>query len=143
MNNFPILEESAFIKTRSQFHVIAEIIGKCREVLVKPIAKNDNLWLNVTEGGFGTPPIELYNELEIGCNPRELIVEIANNKDNYDSVVIAGKTPKEISEELLSILKDYGVYETIDLSKFDSGVYQVSVSAPGYNATKKLVLQKE
>lgn len=120
MNSFPILNESTFVKTRRQFHVIAEIIGKCREMLVKPIAKNDNLWLTVTDGGFGTPPIELYNELEIGCNPRELIVEVANNKNKYDSVVIAGKTPKEISEELLGVLKDYGVNETIDLSKFGS-----------------------
>jgi len=33
--------------------------------------------------------------------------------------------------------------ERIDLSSFDSGIYQVNVSAPGYNATRKLVLQKE
>ncbi len=120
MNNFPILEESVFVKTRRQFHVIAEIIGKSRETLVKPIAKNDNLWLNVTEGGFGTPLIELYKDLEIGCSPKDLIIEIANNKNEYDPIVIAGKTPKEISEELLIVLKDYDVNENIELSKFDS-----------------------
>jgi hypothetical protein len=120
MNNFPTLKESEFVKTREQFHVIAEIIGKCRETLVKPIAKNDNLWLSVTDGGFGTPPIEPYNDLEIGCNPEKLIIEVANNKNKYDAIVIAGKTYKEISEELAEVLKEYGVNENIDLSGFDS-----------------------
>src|SRR5437870_4883576 len=118
MQDFPILNESVFVKMREQFHTIAGIIGKCRETLVKPIAENDNLWLSVTDGGFGTTPIVEFNELEIGCNPEKRIIEIANNKNKYDSLVIEGKTPKEISNELLALLKEFGVNTDIDLTNF-------------------------
>lgn len=120
MTDFPILDESRFIKTRSQFQVIAEIIGKIRETLVKPIAKNDNLWLTVTDNGFSMPPIEQYNEIEIGCNPAVRIVEVANNKNEYDSIAINGKSRTEICNELLGLLKKYGVNAEIGLSKLHS-----------------------
>ena len=120
MNEFPHLEESSFIKTRRQFHAIAQIIGKIRETLVKPIAKSDNLWLSITGGGFSMPAIEQYSELEIGCNPENLIVEIANNKKQYDSIVINGKSRKEVCDELLALIRKYGITAEIDLSEFES-----------------------
>src|SRR5437762_2772522 len=52
MTEFPSLDESDFIKTRRKIHSIAKVIGKFREALVKPIAKNDNLWLKAGEKGF-------------------------------------------------------------------------------------------
>lgn len=120
MNDFPLFDESDFIKARRQFHLIAQIIGACRKALVKPIAKNDNLWLSVTEGGFGTPPIDLYNELEIGCNPEKQIIEIANNKDAYESISFTGKSRTEICNELSDALKGFNVDAEIDLSEFHS-----------------------
>ena len=96
MVDFPYLEESTYVKTRRAFHAIAGILGKVRETLVKPIAKNDNLWLSVSEGGFSVPSIEQYGELEIGCNPEKLIVEIIGNKTAHEEININGKTRREI-----------------------------------------------
>ena len=120
MQNFPSLNESSFIKTRRRIHSIAELIGKYREVLVEPIAKNDNLWLTVVENGFCTPPIQEYNELEIGCNPAKMIVEIANNKSQYDFFPLTSKTQRSISEELKSLLSKYGANPEIDESTLDN-----------------------
>ncbi len=120
MNVFPQQEESSFIKTRRQFQAIAQIIGRIREELVKPIAKNDNLWLAVTEGGFSMPPVERYNELEIGCNLQKLIVEIGNNRNRYDSIALNGKSRKELCDDLVILLNKYEISEAVDLSEFHS-----------------------
>ena len=76
MEKFPELEEQQYVKTRRRIHGIAELIGRFREVLVQPIAKNDNLWLSVVNKGFCTPPMNNLNELEIGFNAEILCVEI-------------------------------------------------------------------
>jgi hypothetical protein len=120
MHNFPLLNESVFVKAREQFHTIAKIISKCREALVRPIAKNDNIWLSITDGGFGTPPIAEFNELEIGCNPENRIIEVASNKNKHDSLIIEGKTTGEIVDELLALLKEFEVRAEIDLTQYDS-----------------------
>jgi hypothetical protein len=130
MNDFPILGETAFVKTRRQFHSIAKILGKIRETLVKPIAKSDNLWLGISSGGFSIPPIEQNNDLEIGCNPARLVVEISNNKGLHETAPLNGYSLKEIARWLaesdaLSALSGTGVTE--ELAKFDSGiVFEIS-----------------
>jgi len=121
MQNFPVLNESEFIKTRKQIHSVAKIIGKFREELATPIAKNDNLYLKVVEQGFCTPPIVKHNDLEIGFSPEKMIVEIANASDKYSSVSINGKTQKTLFEELVKILSsEFNVNTQIDSGNFDS-----------------------
>lgn len=119
MIQFPSLNESDFIKTRRRIHSVAKVIGKFRETLVKPIAKNDNLYLKIVDKGFCTPAMPEYNELEIGCNLETLKVEVANSKD-YDAIDLPGKTQKLLSDELKSILSKYGVSPELDDSNFDS-----------------------
>ncbi len=121
MQNFPKLEESDYIKTRKQIHSIAKFIGKFRETLVDAIAKNDNLWLNIVDKGFCTPPMQEYNDLEIGFNAETLIIEAANNRNKYASISINGKTAKLLCEELKSILNNqFGVPVILDPGGFDS-----------------------
>jgi len=118
LKDFPILETS-YIYTREQFHLIAKLIGKVRETLVKPIAKNDNLWLSVVDKGFCTPPITEFSELEIGCNIETSKIEIANSKD-FKAIDIKGKPIAEIGNDLVSILKEHIITIDIDLSKISS-----------------------
>jgi hypothetical protein len=121
MQNFPQLEEKSFVKTREQIHSVAEVIGKFREKLVKPIAKNDNLWLSVVEQGFCTPPMDEIECLEIGCNLEKLTVEVADDNDKYFSISINGKTASLLSEELKSVLiKEFGVNADVGSNSFDS-----------------------
>ena len=119
MTIFPLLNESDFIKTRRKIHSVAKVIGKFRESLVKPISKNDNLWLKAGEKGFSTPVIEEYSELEIGCNLETLKIEVANSKD-YDMIGLMGKTQKVLCDELKSILNKFGLTPEVDDSNFDS-----------------------
>ncbi len=120
MQAFPILDESSFIKTRRRIHSIAKVIGKFRETLVKPIAKNDNLWMSVVEQGFCTPPMNDINELEIGCNIEKLIVEIADSRNKYKSIEISGKTASVLSVVLVNVLgNEFGVNADIDSVAFD------------------------
>ena len=119
MDNFPQLTNISFINTREQFHHIAKLIGKVRETLVNPIAKNDNLWLSVVDKGFCTPSIAEFNELEIGCNIETMKIEVANLKD-YKAIELNGKTIAEIGEELVGVLKDFNISNDIDLSKICS-----------------------
>ncbi|MCI0448578.1 MAG: DUF5996 family protein [Chlorobi bacterium] len=121
MQNFPQFEEKSFIKTREQIHAVAEVIGKFREKLVKPIAKNDNLWLSVVEQGFCTPPIDVIECLELGCNLEKLIVEVADDNDKYFSLNINGKTPSALGTELKSVLSnEFKVGVEVDSNSFDS-----------------------
>ncbi len=121
MKDFPIFDESDFKKTRRQFHLIAELIGEYRKTLVKPIAKNDNLWLSIVESGFCTPPVNEHNELEIGCNPEKLIIEIVNNKNLYESINIIGKTQSALDDELGNTLNSkFGVNTAVDSDNFNS-----------------------
>jgi hypothetical protein len=115
MNIFPVFQKSSFIKTREQYHLIVQLIGKIRETLVKPIAKNDNLWLSVVDKGFCMPAIESLNELEVGCNIETMKVEVANSKD-YKAIDLNGKSVGDISKELNKILNDFGVNAEIDFS---------------------------
>jgi len=120
MQNFPHLSETSFIKSREQIHSVAIVIGKFREKLVKPIAKNDNLFLKVAQG-LCTPPMNDLNELEIGCNIEKQIVEVANNKGKYASVAIKGVSQRELSVELVSVLNtEFEVNTVIDSNGFDS-----------------------
>jgi len=54
----------------------------------------------VSDGGFSIPPIEQSNNLEIGCNPAKLIVEIGNNKGPLNTIEINGNSEKEIARLL-------------------------------------------
>ncbi len=120
MQLFPILDESSFIKTRRRIHSIAKVIGKFREILVKPIAKNDNLWLSVVEQGFCTPPMNELNELEIGCNLDKLIVEIADSRGKYKSIELSGKTASGLCAELKSVLSnEFGISADVEPAGFD------------------------
>lgn len=121
MQNFPEFKESSFVKTREVFHTVAKIIGKFRKTFVKPIAKNDNLYLTVVEQGFCTPLITKYDELEIGCNPEKMIIEIGNASGKYTSFPLNGKTLLAVCEELSSVLKnEFNVNDVIDSSVLDS-----------------------
>ncbi len=120
MKSFPGLSETSFVKTRRQIHSVAKIIGKFREVLVKEIAKNDNLFLNVVEQGFCTPPVNDLNELEIGFNIEKQVIEIANNKGKYSFTAITGKSQNALGIELASILNsEFGINSAIDSNGFD------------------------
>jgi hypothetical protein len=96
------------------------VIGKFREALVKPIAKNDNLWLSVVDKGFCTPPMNEYNDLEIGCDLETMKVEVANANNNYDSINIKGKTASELSDELVSLLSSLSGLSVNLKNGFDS-----------------------
>jgi hypothetical protein len=128
MQTFPELDESSFIKTRRRVHSAAKVIGKFRETLVKPIAKDDNLWLSVVEKGFCTPSMNDLNELEIGCDLERLIVEIADSRSKYKSIELTGKTASVLSEELKSVLSsEFGISAEVDSTKFDnSKAFEVS-----------------
>jgi uncharacterized protein DUF5996 len=120
LQNFPELKELSFVKSREVLHTIAKIIGKFRKTFVKPIAKNDNLFLTVVDQGFCTPPITKYDGLEIGCNPGKMIIEIGNVSGKYTSFTLNGKTLQAVCEELSAVLKnDFGVNEVIDSSVLD------------------------
>ena len=121
MQKFPELTTASFVKTREQVHSVAEVIGKFREKLVKPIAKNDNLWLSVVEQGFCTPPMDDIECLEIGCNLEKLIVEVADDNDKYFSLNVNGKTPSALSAELKSVLsREFNVNADVNSNGFDS-----------------------
>lgn len=121
MQNFPQLDEASFIKTRKQIHSVAIVIGKFREKLVKPITKNDNLFLKVVAQGFCTPLMNDLNELEIGYSIEKQVVEVANNKGKYASVAIKGISQRELSVELVSVLNtEFEVNTVIDSNGFDS-----------------------
>jgi hypothetical protein len=109
LKDFPQFNESIFVKIRKQLHLIAQLIGKVRETFVKPIAKNDNLWLSVVDKGFCTPPIVEFNELEVGCNLETLKIEAANNKSQYDTIEINGKTIEDLGNDLINKLNDFEV----------------------------------
>ncbi|MCC7159794.1 MAG: hypothetical protein IT281_09665 [Ignavibacteria bacterium] len=120
MTNFPIFDESSYRKTRRQIHALAKVIGRFRESLVEPIAKNDNLWLSVVDKGFCTPPMGRLNDLEIGCNLEELIIEIANDKNKYASVSVSGKSAGTLCSDIISILNDeFGIKAGVDPAAFD------------------------
>jgi hypothetical protein len=129
MQSFPGLDESSFIKTRRRIHSVAKVIGKFRETLVKLIAKNDNLWLSVVEQGFCTPPMNDFNELEIGCNIEKMIVEIADSTGKYEAININGKTAGVLCNELKDILNSrFGVSTELDSAGFDtSNVIEVDI----------------
>ncbi|MBZ0201470.1 MAG: DUF5996 family protein [Ignavibacteria bacterium] len=121
MTNFPIFDESSYRKTRRQIHALAKVIGRFRESLVEPIAKNDNLWLSVVDKGFCTPPMGRLNDLEIGCNLEELIIEIANDKNKYASVLVNGKTASALCAEIITVLNDeFEIKAGVDPAAFDS-----------------------
>ena len=121
MQSFPRLSESPFIKTRREIHSVAKVIGKLRQTLIKPIAKNDNLFLTVVEQGFCTPPMNDLNELEIGCNIQKNIVEIADNRNNYKSIEISGTTASGLSNEVSDVLSsEFGVSADIDSTGFNN-----------------------
>ncbi len=121
MEKFPELEEQQYVKTRRRIHGIAELIGRFREVLVQPIAKNDNLWLSIVNKGFCTPPMNMYNELEIGFNAEILCVEIADNRSKYVSIAVTGKTLSGLCTEILEALKnDLGIEVNINAGEFNN-----------------------
>lgn len=102
-------------------HSVAKVIGRFREALVKPIAKNDNLWLSVVEQGFCTPPMNDLQELEIGCSLEKLIVEIADSRNKYKSIELAGKTASDLCSEITSVLNsEFGITSGVDPAAFDS-----------------------
>jgi len=39
MQNFPLLQEQQYVKTRRRIHSVAKLVGRLREALVQPIAK--------------------------------------------------------------------------------------------------------
>ena len=121
MTVFPELQEQQYIKTRRRIHSVAKLVGRLREALVQPIAKNDNIWLSIVSKGFCTPPMSALNELEIGFNAEILAVEIADNKNRYGSVTVTGKTLNELCAEVLEELKaDFGVTPHVTAGEFDN-----------------------
>lgn len=122
MQAFPILSESQFKKTRSQVHSVAKVIGRFREMLVKPIAKNDNLWLTVVPEGFCTPPIQEQKELEIGFDIGKHLLEIADNRGKYASVSVQGMNQRELGAELVSLLNtEFEVNTVVKADVFEHG----------------------
>jgi len=121
MQNFPLLPEQQYVKTRRRVHSVAKLVGRLREELVQPIAKNDNLWLSIVSKGFCTPAMNALNELEIGFNTELLAVEIADNKNRYASVTVTGKTLSELCSEVLDVLKaEFGMTPNITADEFDN-----------------------
>jgi hypothetical protein len=119
MKGFPKLNEVTFVRTREQFHTVAKIIGKVRETLVTPLAKNDNLWLNVVDKGFAMPEIENMKNIEIGCNIESMKIEISVS-GKYDSIDFNGKSLAEIANNLMINLNLLGIEKSIDFSPFIS-----------------------
>ena len=121
MEKFPGLDEQQYVKVRRRVHSIAMLIGRFREVLVQPIAKNDNIWLSVVSKGFCTPPINNLNELEIGFNAEILCVEIANNQGKYLSISVLEKSLNELCAEMLEVLKNnFSVNPGLSADEFDA-----------------------
>ena len=121
MKSLPRLQEQQYVKTRRRIHSIAKLIGRLREVLVEPIAKNDNLWLAAGEKGFSTPAIAKNNGLEIGFNPELLCVEITDDSGRFGSVTVIGKSMQELALEVREVLKnDFNVTPAIDAAEFDA-----------------------
>ena len=121
MQNFPSLQEQQYVKTRRRIHSVAKLVGRLREALVQPIAKNDNIWLSIVSKGFCTPPMNALSELEIGFNAEILAVEIADNKNRYASVTVTGKTLSELCTEVLDVLKaDFGITPNVTAGEFDN-----------------------
>jgi hypothetical protein len=119
-NELPLIDEQQYIKTRRRVHSIARLVGRLREVMIEPIAKNDNLWLNAADKGFSTPPMARYNDLEIGFNMEILCIEIADDKNRYGSVSVTGKTMQELAAEVLDVLKnDFALTPAIEAGEFD------------------------
>lgn len=117
---FPKLNEADFARTRRKIHSIAKVIGNFREVLVEPIAKNDNLWLTIVKQGFCTPPMGDLNELEIGCNIEKMIIEIADAGGKYESFGANGRTQSAISSEIARLLTEkFGVKPAVSPQDFD------------------------
>lgn len=118
--NFPSLPEQQYVKTRRRIHSVAKLVGRLREVLVEPLAKNDNLWLNIVDKGFCTPPMAAYSELEIGFNAELPVIEIADNKNRYASVRVLNKSMQTLAGEVLNVLNaDFGVSPAIGTDEFD------------------------
>jgi hypothetical protein len=105
MADFPILNEKDFVQTRKQMHSIAMVLGKFREILVKPAAKNENLWLKVTGDGFGIPPIEQYGDITISCNLKKLRIDIINPNILY-TIDLEENSVQSIRNELIKILSE-------------------------------------
>lgn len=126
MNDFPAIKVTSYIKTRGQFHSIAKIIGKIRETIVTPIAKNDNLWLNIVDKGFAMPPIESLKNLEIGCNIETMKIEVCDSGMN-NSFDIKGKSLSDIANNLMINLNSAGVEKPIDFMALTlSGAVEIS-----------------
>ncbi len=118
---FPIFDEQQYVKTRRRMHSIAKLIGHFREVMIEPIAKSDNLWLSVAGKGFCTPPMDKYNELEIGFNAEMICVEIADNRNKYVSFSVIGKTLNELCAEILSAFSDeFNITPKLTADDFDN-----------------------
>jgi hypothetical protein len=123
MTKFPALEESLYKKTRRQIHSAAKVIGRFREALVKPIAKNDNIWLSIVDKGFCTPPMSMLKELEIGCNLESLIIEVADNTGKYSSITLNGKSQAGAANEIKSILsKEFDINADVPADIFNSEI---------------------
>jgi len=133
MKSFPILDESSFIKTKMQIHSVAGVIGKFREILVQPIAKNDNLYLMAVEAGFCTPTINGLKELEIGCNLEKLIIEIANNENKYISIQINGQSQNALCGAVLRALSsELGISANVEPDDFNSSeIIQINADSAG------------
>lgn len=117
---FPKFLVADFAQVRKKNHSIAKVIGKFREKLVEPIAKNDNLWLTIVKQGFCTPPMADFNELEIGCDIEKMIIEIADEGGKYESFGVIGKTQSAISAEIARVLTEkFGVNSAVSSQDFD------------------------
>jgi len=115
MKEFPKLNDVTFVRTREQFHTIAKIIGKVKETLVTPLAKNDNLWLTVADKGFAMPEAEALNNLQITCDIEAMKLEISSQgREEY--IELQGKAPVEIINNLKIILNLFGVLKSFDFS---------------------------
>lgn len=126
MNDFPALNETSYLKTRRQFHSIAKIIGKIRETIVTPIAKNDNLWLNIVDKGFAMPAIESLKNLEIGCNIETMKIEVGVS-GKINSFDLKGKSFADIAKNLMINLNSAGIEKPIDFSALtSSGMVDIS-----------------
>jgi hypothetical protein len=108
MQNFPKLIERNFVKTREKLHSVAKIFGKFRENLVKPTAKNENLWLRVFDNGFQIPIMEQYGNLMIRCNLDKLRIEVVNPQTLY-TIDLEDNSVFGIKDELIRILNELNI----------------------------------
>lgn len=93
---------------------------------------------------LGLNDINVSNQLAITPNPGSGLFDVVFNTATSDAYLIrvTNSLGQVIFEEQTSYMA--GTFKKrIDLSKFDSGIYQVSVSAPGYYANQKMILQKD